>query len=100
MMSTYIATGKVASAAASPWSLLLLPMVLSETLYLSMKQTNRRGRTRAAARSRADTLPENLIACLLVQDLDRRGFRGLLSRTTMHTVVGMGKTRGRRYKRN
>jgi hypothetical protein len=48
--------------------------------------------------SRVETLPKNLIARLLVQDLNGRGFEGLLSRTTMHTVIEMGKTREWRSK--
>jgi hypothetical protein len=52
------------------------------------------------ASSRAETLPKNLIARLPVQDLNGRGFGGLLSRTAVHTVAGMGKTRGQRNKRN
>jgi hypothetical protein len=35
-----------------------------------------------------------------MQDLNGRGFKGLLSRTTVHAVAGMGKTRGQRIKRN
>jgi hypothetical protein len=45
-------------------------------------------------------LPKNLIVCRPVQDLDGQGFRGLLSRTAVHTVTGMGKTRGRHNRRN
>jgi hypothetical protein len=45
-------------------------------------------------------LPKNVIARLSVLDLNGRGFRGLLSRTTVHTVAGMEKTRGRCSKRN
>jgi hypothetical protein len=40
-------------------------------------------------------LSKNLITCLPMQDLSRRDFEGMLSLTTMHAVVGMGKTRGR-----
>jgi hypothetical protein len=45
-------------------------------------------------------LPKNLIVRLLVQDLSGWGFGGLLSRTAMHAVAGMGKSRGRCSKRN
>jgi hypothetical protein len=50
--------------------------------------------------SRAEMLPKNLIVCLPVQDLNGRGFGGLLSQTAMHAVARMGKSRGRRNKRN
>jgi hypothetical protein len=43
--------------------------------------------------SRAETLSKNLIARLPVQDMNGQGFRGLLSRTAVHTVAEMGKTR-------
>jgi hypothetical protein len=52
------------------------------------------------ASSRAETLHKNLITRLPVQDLNGRGFEGLLSRTAVHAVAGMGKTRGWRSKRN
>jgi hypothetical protein len=45
-------------------------------------------------------LPKNLITHLPMQDLNGRGFGGLLSRTAVHAVAGMGKTRGRHNKRN
>jgi hypothetical protein len=45
-------------------------------------------------KSRTEMLPKNLIARLLMQDLNGWGFGGLLSRTTVHAVVGMGKTSG------
>jgi hypothetical protein len=35
-----------------------------------------------------------------MQDLNGRGFRGLLSQKTVHAVAGMGKSRGQRSKRN
>jgi hypothetical protein len=35
-----------------------------------------------------------------VQDLNGRGFGGLLSRMALHTVAGMGKTRGQSSRRN
>ena len=38
-------------------------------------------------------LPKNFIARLPVQDLNGWGFGGLLSRTVVHAVAGMGKTR-------
>jgi hypothetical protein len=52
------------------------------------------------ASSRTETLPKNLIARLPVQDLNGRGFGGLLSRTAVHAVAEIGKTRGRPSKRN
>ena len=58
-----------------------------------MKQSNRGRRARTAASNRAETLPKNLIARLPVLDLNGQGFGGLLSRTVVHAVVGMGKTR-------
>jgi hypothetical protein len=57
---------------------------------------NRQGRTRTTLSSRAETLPKILSPSSLVQDLDGRGFEGLLSWIAVHAVAGMGKTRGRR----
>jgi hypothetical protein len=52
------------------------------------------------ASSRAETLPKNLIAHLSVQDPNGRGFGSLLFWTSVHAVSRIGKTRGRRSKRN
>jgi hypothetical protein len=38
-------------------------------------------------------LPKYVIVCLPLQDLDGRGFGGLLSRMAVHTVAGMRKAR-------
>jgi CBS domain-containing protein len=57
------------------------------------EDVDQRGRTRTEAGSHAKTLPENIISRLPVRDLDGRRFRGLLSRTAVHIVSGMGKTR-------
>jgi hypothetical protein len=64
------------------------------------EDTDRRERTRTEASSRAETLPKNLIARLPVHDLNGQSFGGLLSRTAVHAVSGMEKTRGRRSKIN
>jgi hypothetical protein len=48
-------------------------------------------------RAVVETLLKNLIVCLPVQDLNGRGFGGLLSRTVVHAVAGMGKTREQRH---
>jgi hypothetical protein len=52
------------------------------------------------ASSHAEMLPKNLIASIPVQDLNGRGFRGLLSCTTVHAFNEMGKTREQRSKGN
>jgi hypothetical protein len=52
------------------------------------------------ASSHAEMLPKNLIASLPVQDLNGRGFRGLLSWTIVHAVTRMGKTREQHNKGN
>jgi hypothetical protein len=38
--------------------------------------------------------PQNLIVGLPVQNLDGRGFRGLLSEIAVHVIVGMRKKKG------
>jgi hypothetical protein len=59
-----------------------------------------RGRTRTETNSHAETLPKNLIARLPMQNLNGRGFRGLLSRTAVHAFARMGKIREQHNKRN
>jgi hypothetical protein len=75
-------------------------MVKVKVAELDKEEADRQRRTRTEVSSRAETLPKNLIARLPVQDLNGRGFRGLLSRTAMHAVAGVGKTRGQRSKEN
>jgi hypothetical protein len=48
--------------------------------------------------SHIEMLPKHLITHLPVQDLDEWGFGSLLSRTVVHIVVGMEKTRGQHNK--
>ena len=68
-----------------------------EVADLSMKKAGDEeeavGRRRAVA---PRCSPKNLIPRLPVQDLNGRGFGGLLSRTAVHAIAGMGKTREQR----
>jgi hypothetical protein len=58
-------------------------MVKVEVAEPDEEDADRRGRTRIEASNRAETLPKNLIA-----------------RLSVHAVARIGKTRGRRSKRN
>jgi hypothetical protein len=49
---------------------------------------------------RVEMLPKYVTVCLSLQDLDGRGFGGLLSRTAVHAVAGMGKAREQHNKGN